>query len=148
MKTNLTKTEAKFLKRLLDSYQGDSWADGAYKARMDAINRKYPGVFEFMYGGMPCTVGEHAGSWRYCLTYAARKLREDYEATEIVGYDGTASVINGYLSVEFEFHYRVDSLVKLNSQLTRAKKFHKVTIIKVRPLTHAQWVFAYGWGRM
>jgi len=147
----ITTKQARMLRRIIGQAppSGHVWIHEADKAAVDSIMKDHPDALTWLYGGLAQTVGDHVGCCRLRVERAACDLLTEYEAQEIVGYEGRASVVEQWLKpVEFDFHYRAKSIAGLRAQLKRAHGGREVTIIEARPLTHGQWVRSYGWGRM
>ncbi len=149
----ITKKQAKLLERIIINRHlgsGCVWVNArcADKELLDQIKADHPDAITYLYGGSAQTVGDHEGCVCFHTEPHACSLLEEYQANEIVGYDGRASVVERWDTVEFDFHFRAESMAKLRAQLKRARGYRVVTIIKARPMTHAEWVSAYGWGRM
>lgn len=151
----ITKKQANLLKRIIINRSlgsGCVWvrASCADKQLLDQIKAEHPEAITYLYGGAAQTVGDHVGCCCFHTEDAACDLLAEYEAAEIVGYDGVIEVEDGRgLTSRKDFHYRADSEGKLRQAIRRGVAFyHKFAIVSLRAMTHAQWVTAYGWGRM
>ena len=151
----ITKKQAKLLRQIIINRRlgsGYVWvrAGSRDKALLDQIKAGHPEAIRWLYGGAAQTVGEHAGCCCFCTEDAAFELLQEYAATEVVGYDGVAEVEDARgITERKEFHYRADSEARLKQAIRRGiARYHKFAVVELRPMTDAQWVQAYGWGRM
>jgi hypothetical protein len=152
---SLTKAQAKLLQRIIINRSlgsGCIWVN-AYcidKNLLDQIKAEHPDAISFLYGGSVQTVGDHVGCVCFHTETAACDLLDEYNKTAVAGFDGVIEVEDGRgFTQRKNFHYRAESKSKLRGAIRRGVAFyHKFEIVELRPLTHAQWVTAYGWGPM
>ena len=152
---SITKAQAKLLQLIItDRYLGSGTrfvsAYSAEKRLLDQIKSAHPDAIAFHYGGETIGNGKHVGTVGFNTTPAAVRLLDEYDKTAVVGFEGSVAVEDGRgLSTRKDFHYRAESESQLRQAIRRGCAFyHKFEIIELRMLTHAQWVTAYGWGRM
>lgn len=142
----LNKKEIKLLRKFTEITARTKKVRGATedKFTLDSINKKYPGVINFFYGGEAVSVGDDRGFVLFTIGDQAAELLEEIDRTAIVGYEARCVDRHG---LELRCHFRADSESRFRAQVKR-KYYGAVTIVDLEPMTHEVWCSAYGWGKM